>query len=95
MAAAVDHDDAIASRHDGRHLIAPVAGMARAAMQQDDRRAVAVGRIPDAGAVMIQPAFHFRCRQGVGAVRVEPDEIVVLDIRSHRSAVRSGKTSIR
>ena len=64
-------------------------------MQQDDRRAVAVGRIPDAGAVMVQPAFNVRCRQRVGAVRFEPDEVVVLDFRIHHSAVRFGKTSIR
>ena len=37
MAAAVDQDGAIADRQDGRHLIAPVAGMAQAAMQKDDR----------------------------------------------------------
>jgi hypothetical protein len=94
MAAAVDHDGAITGRQEGRHLVALVAGMAGAAMRQEDRRAVTVGRMPDTGAVMVQPAFHVRGRQGPGAVRLEPDEIIVLDIRSHRSAVRSWKTSI-
>jgi hypothetical protein len=42
VAAAVDQDGAVAGRQDGRHLIAPVAGMAEAAMQQNHRRAVAV-----------------------------------------------------
>ena len=63
-------------------------------MQQDDRRAVAVGRMPDADAVMVQPAFNVRCRQRVGAVRFEPDKVVVLDFRIHRCAARFGKTSI-
>ena len=53
--------------------------MAGAAMQQDDRRAVTAGRMPDTGAVMVQSAFHVRGR-GTGAVRLEPDEIIVLDI---------------
>jgi hypothetical protein len=78
--------------------------MAEAAMQQDDRRAVAVGRMPDAGAVMVQPAFNVRCRQKAGAVRFEPGEVVVLDFafivlpsvsgrRASDSNVRTGETS--
>jgi hypothetical protein len=44
---------------------------------------------------MVQPAFNVRCRQRVGAAGFEPDEVVVLDFRIHRSAARFGKTSIR
>ena len=36
VAAAVDENSPIAGSHQGRDLVAPIAGMAEAAMEQDD-----------------------------------------------------------
>ncbi|MCY1555099.1 hypothetical protein D9M68_917300 [compost metagenome] len=57
--------------------MAPVAGMAETAMQQDDRLALTDADIPDIGAVMGEVAGMLRDGQRRGAVALEEDEIVV------------------
>lgn len=68
--------------------------MAEAAVQQDHRRAVAVRRMPDARAVVFQPALEADRRQRRGTVPGEPDEIVILDVldlRAHRYSLGLAK----
>jgi hypothetical protein len=57
VAATVDDDDAVTGGDEGRELVAKIAGIAHAAMQQDHRAAGAIGGVPDAGAVGFEMAL--------------------------------------
>jgi len=57
MATAIDEPDAIAGADKGRNLIAPVAAVAEAAMQQDDGRAGSLYCVPDPGPLVLYVAF--------------------------------------
>jgi hypothetical protein len=60
MATAIYKDDAIAGADKRRDLIAPVATMAEAAMQQDDWRARPEHGIPDPSPIVLYEAL-LRC----------------------------------
>lgn len=77
MAAAVDEHDTIAGAGQRRNLMAPVAAMAEAAMQQDHRRAGPVCCIPDASAVVFDVSLTGWRRQGWCTIRCEFFEAVV------------------
>ena len=78
MAAAVDEYGAMAGGGERRDLIAPIAAVAEPAMQQDHGRAGAIGRVPDAGAVIVHVALLACRRQRRSALRFEFFEVVVV-----------------
>jgi len=81
MAAAVDDDRPVAGLNEGRDLVAEIAGMAHAAVQQDHRRPGADIGVPDPGTLALDqggPAGG----QGRRAVRREMTEVVVTERHS-------------
>jgi len=60
-----------------RYLVAKVAAVAEPAMQQDDRAAGAIARVPDTRAIVVDKTLLVRRGQSRGAVRIELFEIVV------------------
>ncbi len=77
VAPAVDHDRSIAGANQHRHLIPPVAGVAKATVEQDHGRPRPVGCVPDPGAVVLHIPLAIRDRQRRGALRFESLQIVV------------------
>jgi len=78
VAAAIDEHRAMAGADQHWNLIAPIATVTEAAMQQDHGRAGPVCRVPDSSAVVFQVALIACDRQGRGAARFEVLEVVVV-----------------
>jgi hypothetical protein len=78
MAAAIDQHGAITRRDQRRNLIAPVAAMPKAAMQQDHGSFRPVRRVPDSSTVVFHKALIDRGGQGRSAMRLETFKVVVV-----------------
>ena len=81
MAAAVDDDGSVAGGDQGGDLEAEIAAVADAAVEQDDRRALAIGGVPDAGVGVVDGAGNATSGEWRGAVGGEGEEFVVVGHR--------------
>jgi hypothetical protein len=90
---AINDDGPVARSHECRNLIPPIAAMAEPAMQQDHRPADAEGRIPDAGAVVLDMALRNGGRQRSSTVGGKACQIVVEGV--HVDQVSAGRAKRR
>jgi hypothetical protein len=60
------------------NLVAPIAAVAQATMQQDHGRTGPVSRVPDSRPVVLHVALIVCSRQGRGALLFENPEVVVV-----------------
>jgi hypothetical protein len=78
MATAIDHNRAMAASDQRRHLVAPIAAVAEAAVQQYRGRAGPIRCVPDPGAVVLDVALLGCRRQRRGALRLKFSNVVVV-----------------
>jgi len=78
VATTVYQNGTIATPNQGWNLIAPIAAVAEAAMQQDYGRAGPVSSVPDPSTVAFDVPLIICDRQQRGAVRFKPAEVVVV-----------------
>ena len=71
VATAVDEDDAVPGSEEVGKLIAPVAAVAEAAVEKDDRGAGAKGGVPDFGSLVFDVTLGVWGRGKCGAVGFE------------------------
>jgi hypothetical protein len=78
MAAAVNKHNAMPKVDQRSHLVSPIATVAEATMQQDYWRAGAVGRVPEANAVVADEALRCCDRERRSPMRLKTKEIIVV-----------------
>jgi hypothetical protein len=78
MAAAIDQHGSIATLAQRWDLVAPIATMAQATMQQNHHRAGTIRRVPYSRAVVLDIAQIICMRQRRGAIRFKLSQIVVV-----------------
>lgn len=81
MTAAIDENGTIAACDQRGNLVCPVAAVAEAAVDKDDRRTGAVGAVPDLSAVVLDDALLV-CRRRRSAVGFELYEFVIVDFHA-------------
>jgi hypothetical protein len=77
VASAIDQNGPIAAPDQCRNLIAPIATVTEAAVEQNHRGAGSVSRVPDPSSVVFNVALATGDRQRWGAVGLELPQVVV------------------